>query len=120
MQHFQYFQTMWLKICKTFIFREEEVTKITVKFITLGCKTNIYESESMAELFRESGYEIITDDNAPADVCVINTCTVTGMGARKSRQQIRRAKRQNPNALIAVTGCFHKHHPKRSENLALI
>lgn len=96
------------------------MTKITVKFITLGCKTNIYESESMAELFRESGYEIITDDNAPADVCVVNTCTVTGMGARKSRQQIRRAKRQNPNALIAVTGVFHKHHPKRSENLALI
>ena len=116
MQHFQYFQTMWLKICKTFIFREE-VTKITVKFITLGCKTNIYESESMAELFRESGYEIITDDNAPADVCVINTCTVTGMGARKSRQQIRRAKRQNPNALIAVTGCFSQTSPEEVREL---
>lgn len=116
MQHFQHFQTMWLKICKTFIFREE-VTKITVKFITLGCKTNIYESESMAELFRESGYEIITDDNAPADVCVVNTCTVTGMGARKSRQQIRRAKRQNPNALIAVTGCFSQTSPEEVREL---
>lgn len=88
------------------------MAKITVKFITLGCKTNIYESEAMAEMFRERGYEVITDDGAPADVCVINTCTVTGVGAKKSRQQIRRAKKLNPNAVIAVTGCFAQTEPE--------
>ena len=56
-----------------------------VKFVTLGCKTNIYESDAMAELFAKAGY-IITDDKA--DVYVINTCTVTGTGAQKSRQAI--------------------------------
>ncbi len=84
---------------------------ITVKFITLGCKTNIYESEAMAELFKEKGYEVISNDDTPADICVINTCTVTGIGAKKSRQQIRRAKRLNPNAVIAVTGCFAQTEP---------
>ncbi len=88
------------------------MAKITVKFITLGCKTNIYESEAMAEMFRERGYEVITDDSVPADVCVINTCTVTGVGAKKSRQQIRRAKKLNPNAVIAVTGCFAQTEPE--------
>ena len=89
----------------------EGVTEITVKFITLGCKTNIYESEAMAELFRRSGHEVVSG-GSPADVCVINTCTVTGTGAGKSRQAIRRAKRQNPGAVIAVTGCFAQTEPE--------
>ena len=88
------------------------MTKITVKFITLGCKTNIYESEAMAELFRQSGHETVYDNKTPADVCVINTCTVTGTGAGKSRQAIRRAKRQNPGAVVAVTGCFAQTEPE--------
>lgn len=83
----------------------KDVSKITVKFITLGCKTNLYESEAMASLFRTAGYTVV-GAREPADVCVINTCTVTGTGAQKSRQQIRRARRENPGAVLAVTGCL--------------
>ncbi len=95
---------------KTLILIAKGVTKITVKFVTLGCKTNIYESEAMAELFKERGYEIIRD--GVADICVINTCSVTGTGAKKSRQQIRRARHENPNGIIAVTGCFSQTEPE--------
>lgn len=83
----------------------KDVAKITVQFITLGCKTNLYESEAMAQLFRAAGYTIIKKDEK-ADIYVINTCTVTGTGAHKSRQQIRRIRRENPKALIAVCGCL--------------
>lgn len=83
----------------------KDVSKITVKFITLGCKTNLYESEAMAALFRAAGYRVVSP-REKADVCVINTCTVTGTGAQKSRQQIRRARRENPDAVLAVTGCL--------------
>lgn len=91
------------------------MAEITVKFITLGCKTNIYESEAMAELFKENGYEIIK--NGTSDICVINTCTVTGMGAKKSRQQIRRARKENPNGIIAVTGCFSQTEPEAAREI---
>lgn len=74
-------------------------------FYTLGCKVNQYETEAMAELFSEAGYEIC-DFSETADVYVINTCSVTNMGDRKSRQVIRRAKKTNPDAIIAVTGCY--------------
>ncbi len=83
---------------------ETRVIIITVKFVTLGCKTNFYESEALAELFRQAGHEVV--QNGRADAYVINTCTVTGTGAQKSRQQIRRARKQNPNAVVAVTGCY--------------
>lgn len=75
-----------------------------VKFITLGCKTNIYESEAMAQMFEAAGYTVVS--SGAADICVINTCTVTGTGAAKSLKQIRRARRENPNAVLAVTGCL--------------
>ena len=88
------------------------MSKITVKFITLGCKTNLYESDAMLELFRARGYEAASPGEA-ADVCVINTCTVTGTGAQKSRQQIRRARKENPRAVIAVTGCFAQTEPEK-------
>ena len=78
---------------------------IKVKFFTLGCKTNLYESEAMAELFRKAGHTVV-DAKEEADVCVINTCTVTGTGAQKSRRQIRRVRRENPDAVLAVTGCL--------------
>lgn len=81
------------------------MSKIKVKFITLGCKTNLYESDAMAELFKKAGYDIVTG-NGTADIYVINTCTVTAVGAQKSRRHIRRAKRENPNAIVAVTGCL--------------
>lgn len=79
-------------------------------FYTLGCKVNQYETEAMTELFENSGYEI-TDFNGYADVYVINTCTVTNMSDRKSRQIIRRAKKHNPNAVVAVTGCYAQTAP---------
>ncbi len=75
-----------------------------VKFITLGCKTNFYESQAIAEMFKARGYSVVKSGSA--DVCVINTCAVTSMGAQKSRQQIHRARKQNPKAIIAVMGCY--------------
>ncbi len=79
-------------------------------FYTLGCKVNQYETEAMTELFINAGYEI-SDFNSYADVYVINTCTVTSMSDRKSRQIIRRAKKNNPNAIVAVTGCYAQTNP---------
>lgn len=79
-------------------------------FYTLGCKVNQYETEAMTELFAASGYEIC-DFNEKADIYVINTCSVTNMGDRKSRQIIRRAKKSNPCAIIAVTGCYAQTSP---------
>lgn len=76
-----------------------------VAFYTLGCKVNQYETEAMSELFSKNGYEVC-DFESPADIYVINTCTVTGMSDRKSRQIIRRAKKANENAYIIVTGCY--------------
>lgn len=76
-----------------------------VAFYTLGCKVNQYETEAMSELFSKNGY-IVCDFETPADIYVINTCTVTGMSDRKSRQIIRRAKKLNENAYIIVTGCY--------------
>ncbi|QIB26327.1 tRNA (N(6)-L-threonylcarbamoyladenosine(37)-C(2))-methylthiotransferase MtaB [Caloranaerobacter azorensis] len=77
----------------------------TVAFYTLGCKVNQYETEAMAELFKKEGYNVV-DAEDKADIYVINTCTVTNLGDRKSRQFIRRAKRKNRKAIIAVVGCY--------------
>lgn len=74
-------------------------------FYTLGCKVNQYETEAMTELFKKRGYEI-TDFSSPADVYVINTCSVTSISDRKSRQIIRRAKKENPNSIVIATGCY--------------
>ena len=82
-----------------------------VGFYTLGCKVNQYETEAMAELFADAGYEIC-DFNGKNDIYVINTCSVTNMGDRKSRQIIRRAKKNNPDAVIAVTGCYSQVAPE--------
>lgn len=76
-----------------------------VAFMTLGCKVNQDETDSIMELFQQKDYEIV-DFSEEADVYVINTCTVTQVGSKKSRQMIRRAHRLNPQALIAVTGCY--------------
>lgn len=79
-------------------------------FYTLGCKVNQYETEAMAELFTSAGYEIC-NFSEKSDVYIINTCSVTNMGDRKSRQIIRRAKKTNPEAIIAVTGCYAQTSP---------
>ena len=80
-------------------------------FHTLGCKVNQYETEAMKEQFRKAGYEI-TGEEDPADVYIINTCTVTNLADRKSRQYIRRMKKQCPQAVVAVTGCYAQVKPE--------
>jgi len=81
-----------------------------IAFYTLGCKVNQYETEAMEELFRNAGYEAVDFDSF-ADIYLINTCTVTNMSDRKSRQMIRRAKKTNPDSVIAVTGCYAQTAP---------
>lgn len=76
-----------------------------VGFLTLGCKVNQYETQAMMQLFEDHGDQIV-DGNQVADIYVINTCTVTSVGDKKSRQFIRRAKRNNPAATIVVVGCY--------------
>lgn len=82
----------------------------SVAFHTLGCKVNHYETEAIWQLFKDEGYERKEFDHQ-ADVYVINTCTVTNTGDKKSRQVIRRAIRQNPDAVICVTGCYAQTSP---------
>jgi threonylcarbamoyladenosine tRNA methylthiotransferase MtaB len=82
-----------------------------VAVYTLGCKVNQYESAVIEALFRERGYQTVAFEDR-ADVYIINTCTVTHLGDRKSRQMIRRAIRKNPGALIAVTGCYAQTSPE--------
>ena len=76
-----------------------------VAFATLGCRVNFYESEAMAEKFIREGYEVVDFDTF-ADVYVINTCTVTNMGDKKSRQMLRRVKEINPEAILVAVGCY--------------
>ncbi|KHF41908.1 tRNA (N(6)-L-threonylcarbamoyladenosine(37)-C(2))-methylthiotransferase MtaB [Halalkalibacter okhensis] len=82
----------------------------TVAFHTLGCKVNHYETEAIWQLFQHEGYDKV-DFEATSDVYVINTCTVTNTGDKKSRQVIRRAIRKNPDAVICVTGCYAQTSP---------
>lgn len=77
----------------------------SVAFCTLGCKVNQYETDAMEELFQKSGYAI-RDFHEAADVYVINTCTVTNMADRKSRQMLHRARKKNPYAVIVAAGCY--------------
>jgi threonylcarbamoyladenosine tRNA methylthiotransferase MtaB len=82
----------------------------TVAFHTLGCKVNHYETEAIWQLFKEQGYKRVEFDHH-SNVYVINTCTVTNTGDKKSRQVIRRAVRSNPDAVICVTGCYAQTSP---------
>ncbi|HEY0827654.1 MAG TPA: tRNA (N(6)-L-threonylcarbamoyladenosine(37)-C(2))-methylthiotransferase MtaB, partial [Bacilli bacterium] len=82
----------------------------SVAFYTLGCKVNFYDTEAIWQLFKGDGYEQL-DFEQTADVYLINTCTVTNTGDKKSRQIIRRAVRRNPEAIIAVTGCYAQTSP---------
>lgn len=87
-----------------------------VAFATLGCRVNQYESEAMAEKFIKDGYQIVKFDEF-ADVYVINTCTVTNMGDKKSRQMIGRARRLNSEAVIAVVGCYSQVAPEEVSSI---
>ncbi|MPL63345.1 Threonylcarbamoyladenosine tRNA methylthiotransferase MtaB [bioreactor metagenome] len=83
----------------------------SVAFTTLGCKVNQFETEVMEGLFKQKGYNIVSFAQK-ADVYVINTCSVTHLGEKKSRQVIRRANRLNLEAVIAVTGCYAQVSPE--------
>lgn len=83
----------------------------SVAFYTLGCKVNFYDTEAIWQLFKNEGYEQVDFETQTADVYLINTCTVTNTGDKKSRQIIRRAVRRNPDAIIAVTGCYAQTSP---------
>ncbi|GIV10772.1 MAG: tRNA (N(6)-L-threonylcarbamoyladenosine(37)-C(2))-methylthiotransferase MtaB [Fimbriimonadales bacterium] len=88
----------------------------TAAFTTLGCKVNQYETQKILESFEAQGFEIVPFD-APADVYVINTCSVTQSAEAKSRQTVRRAARQNPNAIVVMTGCYAQFTIRRGETL---
>ncbi len=81
-----------------------------VKFITLGCKVNQYETNAMTQKFLEKGYKVIEENNEnqeeKPDICIINTCTVTNMSDRKSRQMLRRMKEKNPDTIVVAVGCY--------------
>lgn len=83
--------------------------KRVVKFITLGCKVNQYETNAMAQKFLEKGYKVIEEyeqNGEKPDICIINTCTVTNMSDRKSRQMLRREKENNKNVIVVAVGCY--------------
>ena len=82
-----------------------------VRFVTLGCKVNQYETNAMAQKFLEKGYKIIEEitpenEHINPDICIINTCTVTNMSDRKSRQMLRRMKEKNQNTIVVAVGCY--------------
>lgn len=82
-------------------------------FYTLGCKVNQYETQVLTQQFASGGYEIV-DSSAVADVYVVNSCTVTAMGDKKTRQAIRHFKRQSPGAVVALIGCFPQAFPQEA------
>ena len=82
-----------------------EVEKRKVAFCTLGCKVNQYETNAMIQEFKNNKYEIVEFDEK-ADIYVINTCTVTNMADRKSRQMLRKVKEINPSAILIAVGCY--------------
>ena len=79
--------------------------KLKAAFYTLGCKVNQYETNGMIQEFMKAEYEIVEFDKV-ADVYIVNTCTVTNMADRKSRQMLRRVKELNPNAILVAVGCY--------------
>ena len=76
-----------------------------VAFVTLGCKVNQYESNAMAQKFIDNNYEICDIEDSP-DIIIVNTCTVTNIADRKSRQLLRKVKEENPNSVVVACGCY--------------
>lgn len=85
-------------------------------FYTLGCKVNQYESEYMSELLKNAGFEIVSP-NEDADYYIVNSCTVTATADQKTRQNVRKFKRNHPNSTIILTGCMPQAFPDSAENL---
>ena len=84
-----------------------------IAFHNLGCKVNAYETEAMIQQLEAAGYHIV-DFSEPADVYVVNTCTVTGVADKKSRQLLHRAKKNNPDSLVVAVGCYVQADPARA------
>lgn len=87
-----------------------------VKFYTLGCKVNQYETQAMGEALKKMGYET-ANGNEEADIFIVNSCTVTAESDRKTRQAVRRFKRQNPHGIVVLTGCMPQAYPEKAKEL---
>lgn len=87
-----------------------------VAFYTLGCKVNQYETAALAQQFAAAGFDLAGPED-DADVYIVNSCTVTAEGDRKSRQALRRFRRQNPSAVVCLTGCFPQAFPDAAERI---
>ena len=84
---------------------------VRVSITTLGCKSNQYDSSAIEDILKQNNFEIV-DSSEKADVCIVNTCTVTGKTDYQSRQLIRRAITANPAAVVLVTGCYAQVSPQ--------
>ena len=91
---------------------------MNIAFYTLGCKVNQYETQALEQLFSQRGHTLVSFEDA-ADVYIINTCTVTAVSDKKSRQVIRRARKEAPDAVIAVCGCYPQTHPEDMDALSI-
>ena len=91
---------------------------MNIAFYTLGCKVNQYETQALEQLFSQRGHTLVPFEDA-ADVYIINTCTVTAVSDKKSRQVIRRARKEAPDAVIAVCGCYPQTHPEDMDTLSI-
>src|SRR5215467_12586123 len=87
-----------------------KTTPRTCRLLTLGCKVNQYETQYVKEMLEANGY-VEAADGEPADLCVVNTCTVTAEGDAKSRQLVRRLHEHNPGAAVVVMGCYATRAP---------
>ena len=89
-----------------------------IAFYTLGCKVNQYETQALEQLLSARGHTLVPFES-PADAYIINTCTVTAVSDKKSRQVIRRTRKTAPDAIIAVCGCYPQTHPQDMEGLSI-
>lgn len=87
-----------------------------IYFKTFGCKVNLYETENMKQSFVQKGFTV-TDKEQESDIFIINTCTVTETGDKKVFKELRRLRREYPDSIIALTGCFPQAFPKKANNL---
>ena len=90
---------------------------MNVAFYTLGCKVNQYETEAMREAFEAAGHTVVPD-SADFDAVVINSCTVTAESDRKTRQAVRRFRKEHPSAAVVLTGCMSQAFPEKADTLA--
>lgn len=87
-----------------------------IAFYTFGCKVNQYETQALRQQFAAAGWEVLDfAHDAPWDAVVVNSCTVTAEGDRKTRQLLRRLRREHPDAAICLTGCFPQAFPEAAQ-----